>query len=124
MNVSEEDEPELLWGLRGAGTNFGVVTELVLALHEVDPLANVGLFFWRPEDAAGPLAFARDYLFDLTPEMGALIVGVSAPPEPFVPVEHRGIPGIAVVVASWGSAEEHAAAVAPLRDLGVRCSSS
>ena len=73
--------------------DFGVVTELVLALHEVDPLANVGLFFWRPEDAAGPLAFARDYLFDLTPEMGALIVGVSAPPEPFVPVEHRGIPG-------------------------------
>jgi hypothetical protein len=115
VHVSELEQPELLWGLRGAGTNFGVVTELVLALHEVSPLANVGLFFWRPEDAAGPLAFARDYLYDLTPEMGALVVGVSAPPAPFVPVEHQGIPGIAVIVASWGSAEEHAAAVAPLR---------
>jgi FAD/FMN-containing dehydrogenase len=116
--VSEQEHPDLLWGLRGAGTNFGVVTELVFALHEVRPLANVGFFFWRPEDAAGPLSFARDYLFDLTPEMGALIAGVSAPPEPFVPVEHQGIPGIAVIVASWGDAEEHAAAVEPLRALG------
>ena len=40
---------------------------------------------------------------------------LSAPPEPFVPEEHRGVPGIAVLVAGWGSAEEHAAAVAPLR---------
>lgn len=119
VSVSEQEQPELLWGLRGAGTNFGVVTELVFALHEVNPLANLGLFFWRPEDAAGPLAFVRDYLFDLTPEMGALVAGVSAPPEPFVPIEHQGIPGIAVIVASWGSAEEHAAAVEPLRALGA-----
>jgi FAD/FMN-containing dehydrogenase len=117
VRVSEQEHPELMWGLRGAGTNFGVVTELVFALHEVNPLANLGLFFWRPEDAAGPLSFARDYLFDLTPEMGALVAGVSAPPEPFVPLEHQGMPGIAVIVVSWGSAEEHAAAVEPLHAL-------
>jgi FAD/FMN-containing dehydrogenase len=118
VTVSEQEHPELLWGLRGAGTNFGVVTELVLTLHEVSPLAHVGLFFWRPDDAAGPLAFAARHVFDLSPEFGALIAGVSAPPAPFVPVEHQGIPGIAVIVAGWGSAEEHAAAVAPLRALG------
>jgi FAD/FMN-containing dehydrogenase len=118
VRVSEQEHPELLWGLRGAGTNFGVVTELVFALHEVNPLANLGLFFWRPEEAAGPLAFARDHLFELTPEMGALIAGISAPPEPFVPAEFQGANGIAVIVVSWGSPEEHAAAVAPLRALG------
>ena len=117
VRVSEEEHPDLLWGLRGAGTNFGVVTELVFALHEVTPLANVGLFFWRPEDAAAPLRVARDHLFDLTPEMGALVVGLSAPPEPFVPVEAQGMPGIAVIVVNWGPAAEHAAAVEPLRAL-------
>jgi len=117
VHVSEQEHPELLWGLRGAGTNFGVVTELVFALHEVSPLANVGLFFWRPEDAAAPLRLARDLLVDLTPEMGALIAGISAPPEPFVPVETQGKPGIAVIVVSWGPAAEHAAAVEPLRAL-------
>jgi FAD/FMN-containing dehydrogenase len=118
VTVSEQEHPELLWGLRGAGSNFGVVTELVLTVHETSPMAHVGLFFWRPEDAAGPVAVARDHLFDLSPQLGALIAGVSAPPAPFVPVEHQGIPGIAVIVAGWGSAEEHAAAIAPLRALG------
>jgi FAD/FMN-containing dehydrogenase len=117
VRVSESEHPDLLWGLRGAGANFGVVTELVFALHEVSPLANVGLFFWRPEDAAAALRVARDHLFDLTPEMGALVAGLSAPPEPFVPVEVQGRPGVAVIVASWGDAAEHAAAVQPLRAL-------
>ena len=117
VRVAEETHPELLWAMRGAGSNFGVVTELVLALHETNPMANLGLFFWRAEEAAAPLAFGRDLVYDLTPEMGALIAGISAPPEPFVPVELQGVPGIGVIVVSWGDAAEHAAAVAPLREL-------
>jgi Berberine and berberine like len=79
------------------------------------PPIPAGLFFWRPEEAAAPLVFARDYLFDLTPEMGALIAGLSASPEPFVSAALHGVPGFAVLVVSWGDAEEHTAAVAPLR---------
>jgi hypothetical protein len=119
VHASEQDDPELFWGLRGAGTNFGVVTELVFGLHEVDPMANLGFFFWRAEDAAEPLAFAREYLFQLPRSMGVLVAGLSAPPEPFVPPEHYGVPGIAILVAGWGSAEEHAAALDPLRDRGA-----
>jgi FAD/FMN-containing dehydrogenase len=119
VTASEQEEPDLFWALRGAGTNFGVVTELVFVLHEVNPMANLGFFFWRPQDAAAPLAYAREYLFDLPPGMGALVAGLSAPPEPFVPAEHHGVPGIAILVASWGSAEEHAAAVEPLRGRGA-----
>jgi len=116
VSVTDESEPDLMWGLRGAGTNFGVVTEFVFALHEVDPLANVGLFFWPVADAAEPLAFARDYPFQLPQTMAVVVAGLSAPPEPFVPEQHRGAPGIAVIVASWSSPEEHAAAIAPLRE--------
>jgi FAD/FMN-containing dehydrogenase len=118
VTASDEDHPDLFWGLRGAGTNFGVVTEMVFALHEVDPMANLGFFFWRAEDAAGPLAFAREYLFDLPDRVGAMVVGMSAPPAPFVPAEHHGIPGVAILVASWGDAEEHTATVEPLRGRG------
>jgi FAD/FMN-containing dehydrogenase len=59
VTASEENEPELFWGLRGAGANFGVVTELVFALHPVNPLANLGFFFWRAAEAAEALRFAR-----------------------------------------------------------------
>jgi|tagenome__1003787_1003787.scaffolds.fasta_scaffold20939645_1 FAD/FMN-containing dehydrogenase len=116
VTVSDQAHPELMWALRGAGTNFGIVTELVFALHEVNPLANLGFFFWRSEDAAAPVAFARDHLLDLPDGMGAAIAAMSAPPEPFVPEAYRGVAGIAVMVTGWGSAEEHAAAVAPLRE--------
>ena len=47
--------------------------------------------------------------------MGVVVAALSAPPEPFVPEQHHGVPGVAVLVANWGSAEEHAAAIAPLR---------
>jgi hypothetical protein len=119
VTASDQENQDLFWALRGAGTNFGVVTELVFALHEVDPMANLGFFFWRAQDAAGPLAFAREYLFQLPPGMGALVAGLSAPPEPFVPAEHHGVPGIAILVAGWGNPEEHAAAVEPLRGRGA-----
>jgi FAD/FMN-containing dehydrogenase len=116
VTATDQTEPDLMWALRGAGTNFGVVTQFVFALHEVDPMANLGLFFWPVDDAAGPLAFAREYLFQLPQNMGALVAALSAPPEPFVPEQHHGAPGVAVLVANWGSAEEHAAAIAPLRE--------
>jgi FAD/FMN-containing dehydrogenase len=118
VTATDETEPELMWALRGAGTNFGIVTEFTFALHELDPTANLGLFFWPVDAAAGPLAFAREYVFQLPQNMGAVVVALSAPPEPFVPEQHHGAPGIAVLVANWGSAEEHAAAIAPLREQG------
>jgi FAD/FMN-containing dehydrogenase len=119
VTAAEDAEPDLFWALRGAGTNFGVVTELVFALQEVDPMAHLGLFFWAPEDAAEPFAFAREHLFAMPDSLGALVVGMSAPPAPFVPAEHHGKAGLAILVAGWGNADEHAAAVAPLRDRGA-----
>src|SRR3954454_15999108 len=107
ITASEDAEPDLLWGLRGAGTNFGVVTELVFGLSPLNPMANLGLFFFRAEEAAAGLAFAREYLFQLPAHAGAVIAGISAPPEPFVPEDLRGAPGFAVMVTTWGPPEEH-----------------
>jgi FAD/FMN-containing dehydrogenase len=38
VTASDQAHPDVIWALRGAGTNFGVVTKLVFALHEVNPV--------------------------------------------------------------------------------------
>jgi FAD/FMN-containing dehydrogenase len=42
VRASPTEEPELFWGIRGAGPNFGVVTEFEFDLHEFGPNLNRG----------------------------------------------------------------------------------
>jgi FAD/FMN-containing dehydrogenase len=116
VTASADEHAELFWAIRGGGGNFGVVTEFEFALHELDPLAQLGLFFWPAAQGAAALRLARDTAAALPDEVGALIAGLSAPPAPFVPAEHQLKPGIALLIASFGSPEEHAELVAPVRE--------
>jgi hypothetical protein len=116
MSVSASEHQDLFWAIRGGGGNFGVVTQFEFALHEVGPLAQLGLFFWPADQGVEALRFSRDFVAALPEGVGALIAGLSAPPAPFVPQEHQLAPGFALLVASWGSPEAHAEIVAPVRE--------
>jgi FAD/FMN-containing dehydrogenase len=115
LAASERDNPDLFWALRGGGGNFGVVTSFTYRLHEVGPLVHLGLFFWGQEQGVEALRFSRDFIKTAPTDMGLLIAGMSAPPEPFVPEQHRFAPGYALLVAGFGSAEEHGQVAAQVR---------
>jgi FAD/FMN-containing dehydrogenase len=116
VRASADVNPELLWALRGGGGNFGIVTSFEFALHSVGPVVHLGLFFFGLDVGTEALRFARDYVKNLPETATAfLAIGLSAPPAPFVPEQHRFRPGHAILVVGFGSAEEHQAAVAPIQ---------
>jgi FAD/FMN-containing dehydrogenase len=116
VTTSADEHPDLFWAIRGGGGNFGVVTEFEFDLHEVNPLAQLALFFWPADQGVEALHVARDFVERLPEEVGALFAGLSAPPAPFVPAEHQLSPGFGLLVASFGSFEEHADLIAPVRE--------
>lgn len=54
--ASEHANAELFWELRGAGANFGIVTELELRLHPVSQVV-AGMLFHPAERLADALRF-------------------------------------------------------------------
>ncbi len=116
VNASASENTDLHWALQGGGGNFGVVTEFEFALHPVGPMVNAGLFFWPVERAAEALAHMRTVIAGLPADAGAQIIGVNAPPLPFIAEEHHFKPGIMFAIVGWGSPEEHAAMVGPARE--------
>src|SRR5579875_1192885 len=107
VRASRDQHPDLFWALRGGGGNFGVVTEFEFRLHPVGPIAQLGLFFWDLADGAAALALSQEVTAALPPRMGSLIVGLNAPPAPFVPEQHHFRPGFALAVAAFGADPEH-----------------
>jgi FAD/FMN-containing dehydrogenase len=115
LRAAADEHPDLFWALRGGGGNFGVVTSFEYRLHEVGPLVHLGLFFWGVEQGAEALRFSRDFVKTVPEEMGAFVAGLSAPPAPFVPEALHFAPGYALAIVGFGSPEEHAEVVAPIR---------
>jgi FAD/FMN-containing dehydrogenase len=117
VQASRDANPDLLWALKGGGGNFGIVTSFEFALHPVGPLVQMGLLFAGLENGAAALRHAQEHIDALPGDInGFLAIGLSAPPAPFVPEQHRGKIGHGVIIVGFGSFEEHAGAVATLRD--------
>jgi FAD/FMN-containing dehydrogenase len=59
-HVSEETDPELFWGLRGAGANFGVATAFEFRLHPIGPNATSAVVVFPIDRARDAAALYRD----------------------------------------------------------------
>jgi FAD/FMN-containing dehydrogenase len=78
VRAGEGGDPELLWGLRGGGGNFGVVTSFDFALHpQGDVVAGPVEFAYR--DPVGFLRFYREYTASLPDEYSCDLLLRSGP---------------------------------------------
>jgi hypothetical protein len=117
LRASKDENPELFWGIRGGGGNFGVVTEFELGLHKIGPMIYGGLLGCAPDRATEILTFMREYMAEAPEDLGAAVAFISAPPEPFVPEEMHFQPIVGLVICWTGSKEEGERVVAPIREV-------
>ncbi|MGS0684779.1 FAD-binding oxidoreductase [Nakamurella sp. GG22] len=119
LHVDEGVEPELLWGLRGGGGNFGIATAFEYDLHPVGPLVLGGPIFWPLDQAPEVMRFLREFARYAPDELGIAIVANLAPPMPFLPADSYGTPVFGLLVVWSGDIAAGRKALAPLRAVGT-----
>jgi FAD/FMN-containing dehydrogenase len=67
LHASAAEHPDLYWGLRGGGGNFGVVTEFEFELHQVGTAAMIVDLVYPLDDAAVALRGWRELIADAPP---------------------------------------------------------
>ena len=118
VHASADENDDLFWGIRGAGANFGVVTEFEFELVPVGPTILAGPIFWRMEDSPEVLRFYRDWATDAPDELMTIVVHRIAPPLPFGPDELHG-KHVVMVIPCWiGELDEGEKFIRPMREFG------
>jgi FAD/FMN-containing dehydrogenase len=117
LHASASENADLLWGLRGGGGNFGIVTQFEFDLHPLGPIVYAGPIFY-PADAAPELLRAfRDWAPGVPDEVTALVSLTTAPPLPVIPEEWHGEKVAIFVATSTGSVDDGAGLVAGIRQV-------
>jgi FAD/FMN-containing dehydrogenase len=116
LPASGSEHPELSWGLRGGGGNFGVVTEFEFDLHPVGTAAMIVDLFYTPADAPGALRRWRDLIAD-APRRATLTAWTGvAGAWPFLPPARWNRPVVGVGYVWVGDPDQGRGLLAALRD--------
>lgn len=118
LHVGADSHPDLLWGLKGGGGNFGIVTSFEFDLHPVGPEIVAGLVFHRGEDLPDLVPFFRDYMAEAPDEVMLVLVMRLAPPAPFIPEELHGRPVVALAGCYAGPSEKGESVMAEVKGFG------
>jgi FAD/FMN-containing dehydrogenase len=118
VRAADDENPDLFWGLRGGGGNFGIVTKFHLRVHPLGPIVLGGMLLHPAAAAAELLPFYREFMRNAPDEVGSGLAFITAPPEEFVPEPVRGQPVIGIVCCYAGPIEDGEVALKPLRDFG------
>jgi FAD/FMN-containing dehydrogenase len=96
VRASEDENPELFWGIRGAGPNYGIVTSFEFRLHPFDGVVTHGTVT-HPVERAEDLAerfrrLTEDGPDELWTSFGMAVGGDAPEPVASVSVLHSGSP--------------------------------
>ena len=117
VHTDAEQNPDLLWALKGGGGNFGVVVRFEFALHPTGPEVMFAAPIYAVDDGPEPIRAWRDFLARHGDLVGSLCEFSTAGGEDF-PEEFWGKRVYTLACVYNGDAAEGEALLQPLRELG------
>jgi FAD binding domain/Berberine and berberine like len=105
LRASAEENEDVLWGIRGGGGNFGVVTSFEYQLHPVDRVL-AGRLTYPLEVAARVLRFYEDFVSSAPDELSTAVSLAMGP---------TGEPVVSIAVCHCGPTDEGERVLRPLR---------
>jgi hypothetical protein len=119
VRASESENSDLLWGLRGGGGNFGVVTSFEYRLYPLGPEVAFVSTIYSLDDVEqilrGWRAYSEQAPDEVTPDF--YVWGMPALPD--VPEEMVGMPIVFIAGMYAGPADEGERMLKPLRELAT-----
>jgi FAD/FMN-containing dehydrogenase len=117
VTASPTQNPDLYWGLRGGGGNFGVVTSFLFRLHAVDQVV-AGPTFWPLERSAEVLRWYREFIVKAPEDLNGFFAFLTVPPVEPYPQALQGQKVCGVVWCYTGAAADADAVFKPVREFG------
>jgi FAD/FMN-containing dehydrogenase len=115
VRASESEEPDLFWGIRGAGANFGIVTAFEFELREFGPLLHRGVRIYPAAQVHEVWPMFRDFAA-VAPDEVALILNIGrAEPAADYPESVAGEPIVIIAYNHSGDVAAVERDLAPLR---------
>jgi|RhiMethySRZTD1v2_1073278.scaffolds.fasta_scaffold278253_2 FAD/FMN-containing dehydrogenase len=114
VRATAEEEPELFWGLRGAGANFGVATSLELELHPFEGTLHRGVHIHPAADIHEIWSVFREFASTAPETIAAIFTVALAEPVANYPDEVAGTPIIVISYNHSGAGEDVERDIAPL----------
>ncbi len=118
VKASQNENPDLFWGLQGGGGNFGVATAFEFQLHPVGPNIVRAAVMYPAESAPEILRKWRALLPSLPDEVTSLAILWCIPDVDDFPEELRGQRVVVVFGVYSDDVDEGEKIVQPLRELG------
>jgi FAD binding domain/Berberine and berberine like len=119
VRADAEENPDLFWGLRGGGGNFGVVTTFHFATHPLGATVMAGPTFWPMEQLPEVMRFYREFLPAAPSKLSGFFATMTVPPVELFPEElhMRKVCGIFWCID--GSETDAAELLAPVHEVGT-----
>jgi hypothetical protein len=115
VRASEVENPDLFWGLRGGGGNFGIATGFAYRLVPVGPIVVSGLVLWPLGEAPQIVRHYRDWAAAAPDDLTTALVLRRAPAIDGVPPSLQGRPVIGVACCWVGPIEDGERILMPMR---------